>query len=276
MLLEKEGLMAESTILHRLFSLAGKAALVTGGSGGIGRTLAVALAEAGAAVAVHGRKSEEIDKTCELVKAAGVQAVALEADVADTAACRRLIADAHRQLGRLDILVNCAATNRRKRIAEVTDEDYDSIMDVNLRSVFVLSQAAHPIMREQGGGKIIHIGSINIYYGLDTVSVYGASKGGVGQLTKVMAVEWAPDNIQVNCLVPGFMYTPLSQSLWDDPEKSRWFRSRIPMRRPGLPEDLVGMTVMLASPASDYVTGQNFIVDGGFMAGGSWHRDELV
>jgi gluconate 5-dehydrogenase len=263
-------------VLERIFSLQGKVALITGASGGIGRALAVGLAEAGATVAVHGRKHDEITKTCESVAAVGGKALAKAADLSNVAACRTLIAETQSELGRLDILINCAATNRRKAIVEVTEDDYDFLMATNLKSVYFLSQAAYPIMQEQGGGKVIHIGSINTYFGLDTVSVYGATKGGMAQLTKVMAVEWAPDNIQVNCLVPGFIHTPLSAPTWADEEKSRWLRSRIPMRRPGRPEELVGLTLFLASHGSDYVTGQSFIIDGGFTAGGSWHTDGQV
>jgi 2-deoxy-D-gluconate 3-dehydrogenase len=233
------------------------------------------LAEAGATVAVHGRKAAEIDATCRLVEEVGGRALPIAAELADVQSARAVVATTYDELKRLDVLVNCAGMNRRKPIVEVTEDDFDTIMAVNLKSVYFLSQAAHPHLRERGG-KVIHIGSISAYYGLDTVSVYGASKGGVNQLTKVMAVEWAPDNIQVNCLVPGFIYTPLAQPLWADESKAHWFRSRLPMRRPGLPEELVGMTIFLASPASDYVTGQSFIVDGGFTAGGSWQRDEMV
>jgi NAD(P)-dependent dehydrogenase (short-subunit alcohol dehydrogenase family) len=249
--------MAEnSEILHRLFSLEGKVALVTGASGGIGRVLAAGLAEAGAAVAVHGRKVAEVEKSCAQVEAAGRQALPLVAELSEPGTVRRLVDETCARLGGLDILINCAATNRRKPIAEVTEDDYDFIMNVNLKSIYFLTQAAYPVMCEQGGGKVIHIGSINVQYALDTVSVYGASKGGVHQLTKIMAVEWAPDNIQVNCIVPGFIYTPLSAPLWADPQKSHWFRSRLPTRRPGQPEELVGLTIFLASHASDYITGQ--------------------
>lgn len=262
------------SILERLFSLSGKGVLLTGASGGIGRVLAVALAEAGAAVGVHGRDPDRIKETCALVEEAGGRAVPLTADLSAVEDCRKLVAEAHEALGRLDVLINCAATNRRKPISEVTQDDFDTIVAVNLRSVYFLSQAVQPIMRAQGGGKIIHIGSINIFYGLDTVSVYGLTKGGVGQLTKVTAVEWAEDNIQVNCVTPGYFLTPLSRPLWEDEQKARWFRNRLPARRPGLPEELVGAVLLLASEASSYITGQNIVVDGGFLAGGSWHRDE--
>ncbi|MEW5958689.1 MAG: SDR family oxidoreductase [Chloroflexota bacterium] len=266
----------QPSLWQRLFSLDGKSVLLTGASGGIGQVLAVALAEAGAVVGVHGQTPAKVETVCTLVRAAGGQAVPLPADLGDVEACRRLIAAAHTGLGRLDILINCAATNRRKPITEVTVADFDTIMAVNLRSVYFLSQAAQPIMRAQGGGKIINIGSINIYYGLDTVSVYGLTKGGLAQLTRAMAVEWAADNIQVNCVTPGFMATPLSAPLWEDPQKARWFRRRIPVRRPGRPEELVGATLLLASEASSYITGQDIIIDGGFLAGGSWARDEEI
>jgi 2-deoxy-D-gluconate 3-dehydrogenase len=260
---------------ERLFSLEGKVALITGASGGIGRSLALGLAEAGAAVAVHGRKHEEIEATCMLIKEAGGCALPITAELGDLDAVRGIVAKTVGELKRLDVLVNCAGMNRRKPIVEVTEDDFDTIMAVNLKSIYFLSQTAHPHLRERGG-KIIHIGSINAYYALDTVSVYGASKGGLNQLTKVMAVEWASDNIQVNCVVPGFIYTQLAKPLWDDPKRAHWFLSRLPMRRPGQPEDLVGATLFLASSASDYVTGQSFIIDGGFTAGGSWQRDEEV
>jgi NAD(P)-dependent dehydrogenase (short-subunit alcohol dehydrogenase family) len=130
-------------------------------------------------------------------------------------------------------------------------------------------------MSAQGGGKIIHIASINVFYALDTVSVYGLTKGAVAQLTKVQAVEWAPDNIQVNCITPGFVRTPLAKPVWDDPKKASWLRARIPLRRPAEPEELAGLALLLASRASDYITGQNIVFDGGFMAGGSWTRDEV-
>jgi len=261
-------------LLQRLFSLDGKSALVTGSSSGIGQELAVALAEAGAVVGVNGRNQERVENTCSMIEEIGGKAVALITDLQDVEDCRKLIAEANIALGRLDILINCAATNRRKPITDVTQDDFDTIVAVNLRSIYFLSQAVYPIMRSQGGGKIIHIGSINNYYGLDTVSVYGLTKGGLTQLTKVMAVEWADDNIQVNCITPGFFLTPLSKPLWNDEKKAKWLHNRIPARRAGSTKDLVGATLLLSSDASSYITGTSIIVDGGFLAGGSWVRDE--
>lgn len=266
--------MTEDSLFQRLFSLQGKTALITGAPGGIGQALAVALAEAGATIGVHGRDPAKVTAACAAVTAVGGQAVPLFAELTDVERCRCLIQDAHRMLGRLDILINCAGMNRRKPIVEVTTDDFDTIMAVNLRSLFFLSQAAQPIMQAQGGGKIIHIGSMNSEYALDTVSVYGASKAGVAQLTRVMAVEWAKDNIQVNCIIPGFFRTPLTNSaLWQNEQRSAWLHQRIPMRRPGEPEELVGVALLLAGPASSYITGSHYIVDGGFRAGGSWETD---
>ena len=261
-------------LLQRLFSLEGKSALITGSSSGIGQELAVALAEAGAVVGVNGRNQERVKQTCSMIVELGGKAEAWVTDLQEVEDCQKLIADAHKALGRLDILINCAATNRRKPITDVTQDDFDTIVAINLRSIYFLSQAVHPIMRSQGGGKIITIGSINNYYGLDTVSVYGLTKGGVTQLTKVMAVEWADDNIQVNCITPGFFATPLTKNLLSDEKKAKWLCNRIPVRRPGNPKELVGAAILLSSGASSYITGTSITVDGGFLAGGSWNRDE--
>jgi NAD(P)-dependent dehydrogenase (short-subunit alcohol dehydrogenase family) len=262
-------------LLYRLFSLEGKTALITGASGGIGHALAVAYAEAGAAIAVHGRDQARVYDTCQAVEAVGGKAVPVYADLKSVQACRDLVCEVQDKLGRLDILVTNAATNRRKPIAEVTEDDYEFISATNVRAIYFLSQAAQPIMRDQGGGKIIHVASINVFYALDTVSVYGLTKGAVAQLTKIQAVEWARDNIQVNCITPGFVRTPLAKPVWDDPKKASWLLARIPMRRPAEPEELSGLAVLLASHGSDYITGQNIVIDGGFMAGGSWTRDEV-
>lgn len=264
-----------ASLSQRLFSLEGKAALVTGASGSIGRALVMVLAEAGARVGVHGRSAAQLEETRRLIVELGGHAVMLLADLSSVEACRKLIADAHAALGRLDVLINCAGINQRKPIAAVTDDDFETIVAVNLRAAFFLSQAAYPIMRAQGGGKIINIGSLTSFIGLGSVSVYGATKAALTQLTKTMAVEWAKDNIQVNCLAPGFMLTPLTETaLWGDQYKCEWLLNRIPARRPGQPEELTGLALLLASPASSYLTGQTIAVDGGVLAGGSWERDE--
>ncbi len=257
-----------------LFSLHGKTALITGASGAIGSAIAIAFAHSGAFIGVHGRDRDRVEQTCCEVENLGGKAVPLYAELGDVTSCKKLIEEAHEKLGRLDILVNNAATNRRKAIIDVTEDDYEYINATNTRAIYFLCQQAYPLMKAQGGGKIIHVGSINVFYALDTVSVYGMSKGAIAQLTKVQAVEWAPDNIQVNCITPGFVRTPLAKPVWDDPQKASWLRARIPQRRPAEPEELTGIALLFASQASSYITGQNVVVDGGFMAGGSWTRDE--
>ena len=263
-----------SNLLHSLFSLAGKTVLVTGAGGGIGRALALGMAGAGARVGIHDVVPERLEETRRAVADAAGHAVPLLAELGEIESCRRLIQEAHSALGRLDVLVNCAGTNRRAPIHAVTEKDYGTIMAVNLRSIFFLSQTAYPIMRKQGGGKIIHIGSLTSLMALGTVSVYGMTKGAVAQLTKTMAVEWAKDNIQVNCIAPGFMLTPLTEvSIWGEEKKRKWLLGRIPMRRPGQPDELVGTALLLASKASSYLTGQTITVDGGVLAGGSWEEE---
>ena len=265
----------ELSLLRRLFSLEGKAALITGASGGIGRAIAHALVEAGAVVGLNGTRAGELEELRREIEANDGRAIVLPADLREVAACRQLIAAARAALGRLDVLVNCAGINRRKPISEVSEDDFEAIMAVNLRSLFFLCQAAQPIMRAQGGGKIINIGSITSFDGLGTVSVYGATKAAVAQLTRTMAIEWAQDNIQVNCLAPGFILTPLTEvPVWGDEWRRQWLMERIPARRPGMPEELVGAILLLASPASSYMTGHTLVVDGGYLVGGSWQRDE--
>jgi NAD(P)-dependent dehydrogenase (short-subunit alcohol dehydrogenase family) len=273
---EEKNIMSETIpLFNRLFSLAGKSVLITGASSGIGATLAVAYAQAGAQVGVHGRDHARVEQTCREVEAVGGKAVPLYADLEDVQACCDLIAETHEKLGRLDILINNAGINRRKPISAVTEDDYESITGTNIRAVFFLSQAAHPLMKKQSGGKILHIASLSVFYALDTVSVYGLSKGAVAQLTKVQAIEWAADNIQVNCITPGFVRTPLTKPVWDDPQKANWLLTRIPARRAAEPDDLIGAALLMTTPSGNYITGQNIIIDGGFLAGGSWAQDNL-
>jgi NAD(P)-dependent dehydrogenase (short-subunit alcohol dehydrogenase family) len=261
--------------LGDLFSLTGRKALVTGSSSGIGQAQAVALAEAGAQVVVHGTDAGKIERTRELIAGVGGVSHALAAPLdGNRASCHRVVADAAERMGGLDILINCAGTNRRKRIEDVEEDDWESILRVNLDSLFWLSQAACAQMREGGGGKLLHVGSLTTFRGLGMLGPYGATKAAVGLLTQTMAVEWARYNIQVNCLAPGFIETPLTaQGLFGDQVRRRWIHERVPARRPGYPSDLVGATVFLCSPASDFVTGQTLAVDGGFLTGGSWEQE---
>jgi len=263
-----------SAFLERLFSLHGKTALVTGASSGIGQALAVALAEAGAVVAANGRNITALQETIHLIDDAGGKGYALPADLSDVENCRALVRDAARVLSGLDIVVNCAGTNSRSPLETATPEEYELITAANLRAPYFLCQAAFPQLKKRGGGKILNIGSVTCSMGLGGVSVYGATKAALAQLTKTQAVEWAKDNIQANCLAPGFMLTPLTEeSIWSNPLRSQWLHARIPAGRPGKVDDLIGAALFLLSSSSSYVTGQMLTVDGGFLAGGWWDAD---
>ena len=254
--------------LKTLFGLEGKVALVTGASGGIGSGIAKAYAAAGATVILHGTSRAKLEALAGEVEG---KTVILPADLSTPEACRALIAEIDSTLGRLDILVNNAGINRRKPVADFTEDDYRTILAVNLDGVFFLSQAAYPLMKKNGGGKIIQIGSMTSFIGLGNVAIYGMTKSAIAQLAKTLAVEWAKDNIQVNCLAPGFIVTPLTEAgMFSDQKKVNWLMQRIPAHRPGRPDDLIGTALLLASPASDYLTGQVIAIDGGFLAGGSW------
>lgn len=260
--------------IDKLFSLEGKVALVSGGGGAIGRVLARALAEAGASVAIHDIDEGRLQAAKAGVEEIGGKALAIRADLTDAANCRSVVDEVQGTLGRLDVLVASAGTNRRKPIDEVTPEDFDAIIDVNLRAVYFLGQAAHRHMAAQGGGKIVNISSLSAKHAFNTISVYAASKAGVSQLTKAMAREWAGDNIQVNAVEPGFVQTEFTRPLWDDEYRSAWFRNFIPAGRLALPEELVGVVLLLSTQASSYITGQAIVVDGGVLSGASWVKPE--
>ncbi len=260
----------EGRVLHDLFSLEGKVALVTGASSGIGRELAATLAQAGARVALGGRSVERLAATRETITGQGGEAASFPGDLGELAAAQTLARDVHAHFGRIDILINCAGMNRREPAVAVQPATYDEIMAVNLRAPFFLSQAVLPLLAEGGGGKIINIGSLTTAYGLGKLSVYGLTKSAIAQLTRTLAVEWATHNVQVNCICPGWIETALNKALWDDAHTRSWILERVPAGRPGRPADLAGLAIYLASPASDFTTGQTFYVDGGFMAGGQW------
>jgi 2-deoxy-D-gluconate 3-dehydrogenase len=248
-----------------LFRLDGKVALVTGTSRGLGAGMALALAQAGADVAVHDREAP--CATERLLAGLGRKTACLTGDLGDRAAADRLVADTIDRMGRLDILVNNAGIIRRRPVAEHTDEDWDDVLEINLTCVFRLCRAAGRHMLERGdGGKIINIASLLAFQGGVTVPGYAAAKGGVAQLTKALANEWASRGINVNAIAPGYMETDNTAALRQDALRTRQITERIPAGRWGTPPDLAGAAVFLASRASDYVHGHVLVVDGGWMA----------
>jgi len=247
------------------FKLDGKVALVTGASAGLGASMALALAQAGANVAAHGN-SRTPDKTCELIKSAGRQGLALHGDLADKAVPKQLVEETLNEFGRLDILINNAGTIRRAPAVDYTEEDWTTVIAVNLDSVFRLSQlAGREMIKKEQGGKIINIASLLAFQGGITVPAYAASKGAVAQLTKALANEWAKHRINVNAIAPGYMRTDNTAALQADQTRNRQILERIPAGRWGEPEDLAGAAVFLSSAASDYLNGHILVVDGGWM-----------
>ena len=247
------------------FDLKGKVALVTGGNGGIGLGIAKGLAQAGADVAIAGRNASKNSAALAALKAPGGRAIALVADVNDGDQVRRMVADAVKAFGGLDILVANAGINIRKPPQDYSMAEWHQIMDTNLSSVFACCQAAYPEMQRRGGGKIVTIGSMTSIFGFDVGPVYAATKGAVVQLTKSLAAAWAKDNIQVNSILPGFIDTDLTRNLRRNfPEAHDRVVARTPARRWGDPADLAGTAVFFCSRASDFVTGTALPVDGGF------------
>lgn len=252
-------------MLKELFSLEGRVALVTGTSRGLGAGMALALAGAGADVVVHDR--EQPCATAEAIKKMGRRVACLQGDLFDRAAADRLVADAIAQMGHVDILVNNAGIIRRQPAAVHDDDNWDAVIELNLTNVFRLSRAVGAHMIERGtGGRIVNVASLLSFQGGITVPGYAAAKGGVAQLTKALANEWASHRITVNAIAPGYMATDNTTALREDPVRSRQILERIPAGRWGEPADLAGAVVFLASPAAAYVTGHVLVVDGGWLA----------
>lgn len=261
-------------VISNLFDLSGRVALVVGASRGIGRAIAQGLAEAGASVALSSRTQADLVQAADEIRALRARAEAFAADVSRVAEVRSLVRDVLNRMGQIDILVNVAGVNRRKPSTEITEEDWDTVLNLNLKALFFTSQAVgrywietHRFAPEhnRGRGKIINIGSIAGEMGIRHVAPYAASKRGVLGVTSTLAVEWATAGVCVNCLAPGYIETDLTRARFDDPTFTTAFHNRVPMGRRGYPTDLVGAAVFLAAPASDYLTGQTIVVDGGFL-----------
>jgi 2-dehydro-3-deoxy-D-gluconate 5-dehydrogenase len=246
------------------FKLSGKTALVTGSSRGLGAGIALAFAQAGANVAVHGAATAP-KATQHKLEALGVQSIALAGDVGEAAVCTRLVEETVHHFGTIDILVNNAGIIRRAPAADYSEEDWQALIAVNLNSVFRLTQHAGRHMLKHGSGKIINIASLLTFQGGITVPAYAAAKGGVGQLTKAFANEWAAKGVNVNAIAPGYMDTDNTEALKKNPERARQILERIPAGRWGHPDDLAGAAVFLASAASDYIHGHVLVVDGGWL-----------
>jgi 2-dehydro-3-deoxy-D-gluconate 5-dehydrogenase len=246
------------------FKLDGKVALVTGASAGLGAAIALALAEAGADVACHGN-SRAADATCEAIGKLGRSSLALSGNLQNRQTAGQLVDATLRQFGQLDILINNAGTIRRAPASDYSEDDWDMVIEVNLSSVFRLSQLAGRTMLQRGRGKIINIASLLSFQGGVTVPAYAASKGGVAQLTKALANEWAAKGINVNAIAPGYMRTDNTLALQRDETRNRQILERIPAGRWGEAADLAGAAVFLASAASDYIHGSILTIDGGWM-----------
>lgn len=246
-----------------LFDLTGKTALVTGASRGLGKTFALALARAGADVAITSRTLASLDETRRAVEALGRRCHAVVLDVRSHESIQEAVFVAHAHFGRIDILINNAGCNIRKPALDVTWEDWNTILDTNLRGPFFVAQAVARHMVEQRGGRIVNIGSVTSVAGYAGLGPYGASRGGIRQLTMSLADDWGPHGITVNCLAPGWFKTAQNAVMYENPEWLAYLTDKIPLRRPGRADDLEGTVIFLSSDASAYITGQTLLVDGG-------------
>ena len=254
--------------MSKAFDLSGRVAIVTGGNGGIGLGMAEGLARAGATLMIAGRNAGKNAAAVKTLQALGATAAAVEVDVTQQPACQAMVATTLAQFGRVDILVNNAGINIRKQPQDYTLEEWKSVLDTNLSSAFLCSQAAYPAMLKSGGGKIINIGSMLSIFGAAFAGPYGASKGGIVQLTKSLACAWAKDNIQVNSVLPGWIDTELTRAARKEVAGlHERVLARTPAGRWGDPADFSGIAVFLASNASDFVTGTEMVIDGGVLLG---------
>jgi 2-deoxy-D-gluconate 3-dehydrogenase len=248
------------------FKLTGKNALVTGSRTGLGKAMALALAEAGANVAVHGSRHDGLGSVREAVNAIGVRGAAVVADLADPRAPEQLIEATLGEFGSIDILINNAGLIRRSPAADYSMEDWNRVMQVDLNAVFRLSQLAGREMLARGLGKIVNVASLLSFQGGILVPAYAAAKGAVAQLTKALANEWAAKGVNVNAIAPGYMETDVTAALRADQVRNRQILERIPAGRWGAPQDLAGAAVFLCSAASDYIHGAILAIDGGWLA----------
>lgn len=249
---------------QKLFDLSGQVALVTGASRGLGKAISMALAGAGADLALHARKLDELKAVQAIIETQGRRAEVFCTDVLDKARIDANVTATLETFGHIDILLNNAGVNVRKPVLELAVEEWDLVINTNLRGYFLMAQAVVPHMLSRGRGKVINMASILGQVGLPHQLAYASSKGGIVQLTKVMALEWAQQGVQVNAIAPTYFETPLVAQLRNDPETYQFIVDRTPMGRWGQPEELAGIAIFLASRASDFITGQTIFIDGGW------------
>lgn len=249
-----------------LFDLTGKVAMVTGSTKGLGETAALALAKAGAAVAVCGRNPADLERVSGAIKALGRNSAGFSLDVTSREKVHQGVKEILDTFGRVDILVNNAGTNYRVPVLEYPEEQWDLIINTNLKGYYLVAQAVVPQMIERGYGKVINVSSIAGQIALINLMAYASSKGGVNQMTRVMALEWAKLGVRVNAIAPTYFETEMVQQIRNDPERMKFINERTPMGRFGKLPELEGLVIFLAAPASDFITGQVICIDGGWTA----------
>jgi NAD(P)-dependent dehydrogenase (short-subunit alcohol dehydrogenase family) len=253
-----------------LFSVSGQVVVVSGGSRGIGRAIAEGFAKRGAQVLITGRNARTLEEAVVTLASGGYDIKSAVCDVSDSSAIENLLDRVVGEFGRVDTLVNSAGVNRRKPVSSVTAEDYDYLLDINLRGAFLLAQIFGRQMITRESGCQIHIASLAADRPLKHAAPYAMSKAGLAQMTRALAFEWGASGVRVNGIAPGFIVTDLTRQLWSDPSMQAWAKTNTPQRRLGMPEDLVGTAIFLASSAAAFLTGQIVCVDGGFSAGWAW------
>jgi NAD(P)-dependent dehydrogenase (short-subunit alcohol dehydrogenase family) len=250
------------------FDLTGKVAVVVGGTSGIGRAITHGLAEAGADIVATSRRREEVEATAVDVEARGRKALRVTSDVTDLASLDAVLAASLKDLGKVDILVNCAGRTKRQPTLEVSEEDWNAILDTNLTGTLRACRVFGRHMLERGSGRIVNIASLSTFVALFEVAAYSASKAAVASLTKSLALEWGPRGVNVNAIAPGVFPTPLNRTLLEGTARGQEFLTRTPLKRFGRTEELAGAAVFLASDAASFVNGEVVSVDGGFLASG--------
>ena len=256
--------------MDSLFSVTDQVVVVSGASRGIGRAIAQGFAQRGAQVIITGRQLSTLRQTADSMRAQGGKVDHAVCDVSQPEDIARLVQQSLKQHGRIDTLVNVAGVNRRKPALEITEEDYDFVLNINLKGAFLLSQAVGRHMLARGTGSQINVASLNTDRPLKHVAPYAMSKSAMGHMTRALALEWGPGGVRVNAIAPGFILTDLTEKLWSDEAMQAWGKANTPQRRLGRPEDMVGTAIFLASQASAFMTGQVLYVDGGFTAGWAW------